>query len=270
MKILLDQYGLEILGSFTYSYKIDSYRKKRIYYKFIPACASCGNSYFMRKSYPTKFCSLQCSSASPEVRKKLSISSTGRKKSKEECLRISCLKSKGGVVKKNLPLYDTYSNQLIPIEEVRRNKLNLNFLEVRCAVCNNWFVPKRTACEQRCQYLKGNVDRENRFYCSDLCKANCSVFNKKKYPAGTNPRKHRNSISGNDLRVWAKEVLKRENSVCEYCGNKATIAHHILPKKTDIFFALDPDNGIACCSKCHYRYAHAGNCSTIRLSNIKC
>ena len=35
MKILYDRDGLEILDDFVYSYKLDSYRRKNLYYKLL-------------------------------------------------------------------------------------------------------------------------------------------------------------------------------------------------------------------------------------------
>ena len=181
MKILYDNAGLEILDGFTYVYKLDSYRRKNLYYKFIPACSYCGKSYFTRASYIGKFCGCKCAHKSNDVKSKISKSLTGHKRSLKECALISKRMSKGNVTELNTPLYDTYAKQLTPIEEVRRNDIDLEFLEVKCTLCGKWFIPKRTVCEQRCQYIKGNIDRENRFYCSDLCKINCTIFNKHKY-----------------------------------------------------------------------------------------
>ena len=273
MKVLLDNNGLEIIDDFTYSYKLDSYRRGSVYYKFILECKECGKSYFMRTSYIGKFCSRQCANKSIDIRHKISLSLIGHKRSKEECKLISKRMSKGNVTSLNIPLYDTYAKQLVPIEEVRRNKDNLNFLEVRCTLCGKWFIPTGTLCQQRCQYFKGHVDRENRFYCSDLCKINCSIFNKKKYAVGKNPRPHRNNLNytNYELKIWHNVVLKRENYICEYCGDIANTAHHTLPKKTHEFYALDPDNGIACCQKCHNKKAHKDlECSYYHLASLVC
>lgn len=269
MKILLDSNGLEIIDDFSYSYKLDSYRRESVYYKFILECKECGKSYFMRMSYPGVFCSRQCANKSVVIRNKIAKSLTGNKKSIEECTAISKRKSKGDVVKLNVPLYDTYAKQLLPVEEVRRNKSNFNILEVKCILCNRWFIPKRIVCEQRCQFIKGNTDRENRFYCSDMCKINCSIFHKKKYPTGVNPIKHRNSLKSSDLRLWSKEVIQRANGKCEICGKKAILAHHKIPKKINIHLALDPDNGMACCQKCHNQM-HTGEYSFGMLANRNC
>jgi 5-methylcytosine-specific restriction endonuclease McrA len=49
---------------------------------------------------------------------------------------------------------------------------------------------------------------------------------------------------------WAKQILVRDSYLCAYCGGKANTADHIKPRKTHPHLALDPDNGVACCSVC--------------------
>lgn len=269
MKIDVDLDGMEVIEDYSYVYSRDVFRKGSLYYKFKSSCSICGESFFMRLSYPTDFCGKKCAAESDLVKSKISAALTGTKCSEEHKAKMSIVKSKGGVVKLNLPLYDTYNKQVSIAEETRRKG---NLLEVRCSLCKNWFVPKRTSVEARAQYIKGNTNREGRLYCSDSCRHNCPIFNKHKYPIGKNPRKSRNvkHFTESELRIWASEVLKRANYMCEYCGSAANTAHHIIPKKLEPMHALDPDNGLACCNSCHYTYGHSGSCSSINISKINC
>jgi 5-methylcytosine-specific restriction endonuclease McrA len=269
MKIVYNDDGFEKLDEFNYVYSRDVFRRNNLYYRYVRKCAECGDSFFMRISYPTTFCSKKCANTSKITKEKISLSLTGHKRSKLECVNISNRLSKGGVVFSNIPLFDTYAHQLFPIEAVRNNN---GILEVRCAFCSKWFIPKRTSVESRAQYIKGNISIESRLYCSDICKYNCPIFNKHKYPRGFNPRGNRNTLkfTESELRVWSDEVLKRADYKCEYCGEIAVHAHHIESKKLKPFFALDPDNGVACCIKCHYTYGHSGNCSAVVIANTIC
>lgn len=269
MKTLCNDDGTEDLTQFTYIYRRDVFRRKRLYYKFITSCEVCGESFFMRLNYPTGVCSTKCTNKSETTRLKISKALMGRKKTKCECEMISKRKSKGDVVKLNIPLYNTFAHQISLVEEVFNDN---GVLKVRCSVCGEWFMAKRTSVEGRSQYIKGNIDREYRFYCSEYCKTSCTIFNKHKYRKGMNIRKSRNNkyFSDSELRVWAKQVLSIHNYVCEYCGKKATTAHHIEPKKLQPFYALDPANGVACCSDCHYNYGHKDECSTINISKVTC
>jgi hypothetical protein len=58
----------------------------------------------------------------------------------------------------------------------------------------------------------------------------------------------------------------------KYCDELAVHVHHSRPQKLDPGFVLDPDFGIACCEKCHYKYGHetGSECSTGNLANKVC
>ena len=177
---------------------------------------------------------------------------------------------KGGVKKLNIPLYNTYSKQIDWCEETRCILQNgLEILQVRCtnSGCKKWYTPSISAVTNRIQTLKGNYGGNNRFYCSEECKYSCSIHNKSINSMVANNLNYTNY----ELKIWRNVVLKRENYICEYCGDIANTAHHILPKKTHTFYALDPDNGIACCQKCHNKKAHEDlECSYHHLASLIC
>ena len=75
---------------------------------------------------------------------------------------------KGGVDKKNLPLYNTYSDRLSYAVDIRRCKNNNDLLEVRCHFCGKWFVPKRHNVIDRIRALEGKKLGECNLYCSNL------------------------------------------------------------------------------------------------------
>ena len=239
-----------------------------------------------------------------ESKEKMSKSSTGKKHTKESKLKMSISRSgdknhfygkhhsketkqklsknhiglssgeknpayKGGVNKLNIPLYATYADQINWCEDTRCViQDGLKILQVRCFYnqCRKWYTPTKISVVNRIQVLKGNYGGSSRFYCSGECKNSCSIYNKP-----INSRIKIVSYSQYDLSLWRSEVLKRENYICEYCGKEANIAHHILPKKTHQFYALDPDNGLACCLECHNKIAHKDKeCSYHHLASIVC
>jgi len=177
---------------------------------------------------------------------------------------------RGGVSKRNVSLYDTYASQINFCEETRRDPMDLDILQVKCLKCNNWFTPTISQVTSRIASLKGYSKGENRFYCSDECKHSCSIYRRIKYSAEEKHSSINPNFTSEELKTWSKEVLKRANHICEYCENIATTAHHIQPKKLEPFFALDPDNGVACCTECHYKYGHSNGCSTGTLANTIC
>lgn len=64
---------------------------------------------------------------------------------------------------------------------------------------------------------------------------------------------------------WSIAVKMRDEYLCQHCGihislvgNQGLHAHHILPKTLQPDLALDVDNGITLCFRCH-EYVHAKN-----------
>lgn len=270
------------------------------------SCMNCGEPYLGDKSDSSIYCSKECAyndrkPHSIKSKSKISTALKNRKFSKKHRLNISKSRKgiifseehiknlsksnkgkhsgskspawKGGVKKANLPLYDTYAQQLYFAEEVKPylDKDNRKLLQIKCTKCENFYVPKRDAVVDRIRSLNGKKPGEHRFYCSQKCKDNCEIYGKN-YRSYLTMDKIENikSYTNHELSVWSKEVLKNANYICEICGNKATQAHHIKPKKLEPFFALDLDNGIACCKKCHNKHCHVDECSTWSLSRVKC
>lgn len=276
-----------------YLSKNGNLRKGGQIYIEVDSCDVCGNTYLARKHSFEKgfdrFCSNDCYSYSKigthhteKSKAKISDSNKGRvspmlgKKHKNDTRRKISLSQygdkhsnyKGGVAKSNIPLFDTYACKISYAEHVRSIHVEgLKVLQVKCSKCNTWFTPTTSAVWRRIFSLNGTKGGECRFYCSDTCKDNCDIFNQKKYPKFYNENK---PYSERELRIWREEVLRREDYKCEYCGKIATDAHHEKPKKLEPLFALDPDNGIACCENCHYKYGHRDECSTGALASVVC
>lgn len=246
-------------------------RKGAVLYEERDSCLVCGEPYLeeIRRSRGMSkgFCSHFCSN------KGVNHPSYGKKHNMKTKIKMSIARSgsknpnyKGGVEELNIPLYDTFADRLSWAEAVNRNENNKDYLQVECTKCKTWFIPKRTDVRNRIYALNGFIAGEYRFYCSDSCKNSCDVYGQKLYP-----KNFKSDVEDKyNLRIWRKEVLKRANYRCEYCENNATDAHHIKPVKLEPFFILDPDNGIACCEKCHYIYGHKEECSTGNLASVIC
>ena len=254
MKICYDN-----LEDMYLSYK-GTFRKNGTSYVEAEACLNCGEIYITQVGKHERFCSKHCSNSyrtvSTLTREKMSINNGNLK---------------GNVTKLNLPLFDTFVERLQPVEETRIkiDACGRELLEVKCSKCNAWFIPSIPAVYRRAYALVGDTYGENRFYCSEDCKNNCEVYGKNpnNYLVIDNKEQFYNNY---ELSIWSKEVLKRANYKCEYCGQLAEHAHHIQPKKLEPGIALDPVNGLGVCKKCHYRYGHSGECASIKLGSNKC
>ena len=65
---------------------------------------------------------------------------------------------------------------------------------------------------------------------------------------------------------WSKVVKSRDGNRCIYCGSTEKLeTHHIKSRTKFPDDALDIENGVTLCHKCHYT-AHAGNYATYQLS----
>lgn len=177
---------------------------------------------------------------------------------------------RGGVTKLGLPLYNTYAHQLNFAEKVRPyiDEEGRKLIEVRCTKCGQWFIPSGASIKSRILSLNGKGCGECRLYCSQECKDNCEVY-RKQSKAYINLDKEL-PYTPEELSVWSQEVLTSANYKCEICEEPAEHAHHIEPKKLEPGLALDPENGLALCKKCHYKYGHADECSTGRLATVIC
>lgn len=74
-------------------------------------------------------------------------------------------------------------------------------------------------------------------------------------------------LSKSHLKRWAITVKDRDNYKCQYCGEfrKSILeAHHIIPISKDYTKALDLNNGITLCLRCHAK-AHETDKTTSNL-----
>ena len=67
---------------------------------------------------------------------------------------------------------------------------------------------------------------------------------------------------------WAKAVKDRDGWKCRVCGSIEKLnAHHLLSVRENPNLALDVNNGITLCRKCH-RIAHHGRYEGSKINGI--
>jgi len=211
-----------------------------------------------------------------ETRKKLSLKSTGRKNAKKgkkyERSVYNTRRLTIDIISKKYPLFSK-------IEEMKYNpdKPEEYEIQIHCKYyeCKNskeyggWFTPTYIQLYERIRQIEKNGLDHIYFYCSQECKDLCPLYNSR----GNDPFKDIDSpYTRGEYETWIQEVKKLDNSECQICGAKDHIhVHHIIPKKLEPIFALDPTNGICLCEKCHYKYGHKDNkCKTVNLANKQC
>ena len=64
-----------------------------------------------------------------------------------------------------------------------------------------------------------------------------------------------------NIKKWRKEVLKRDNYICQMCGKPGSnIVHHKVRFRDcydDKSLVYDVENGVCLCKRCH-KIAHGG------------
>lgn len=201
----------------------------------------------------------------PEVRKILSEKNTGRKASFDN------LKKRRYNLDKLKVLYPLFCK----IEELKEDENGNIYARCKNHNCSNskeldgWFIPSRAQLWERIRNLEKYGEDMGNLYCSEDCKNQCPLYGKRAdtlLNQSTN-----NNIDNSEYNTFRKIVLERENYTCQYCGKETNIVHHEKPKKTHPIMVLDPDNGIACCKECHYKYGHSDDdCTTGHLARLIC
>jgi len=210
----------------------------------------------------------------------ISEKNTGKKLTQEHKTKLKKIKLKlfkdktkhpsykGEYYSKNIPLYDTYASKLTIEEEPKRDDLDKNILTVICTYCKKRFIPKATDVVERINSLNGDYG-ERRLYCSKECKNECPIFKRRIYQSN-HPKNKNVYYNSSEYNIFRNFVLKRDNNICQYCGEKAEHVHHTKPQKLEPFFSLDPDYAISVCKTCHYKYGHQDECSTTNIGNKIC
>jgi len=219
--------------------------------------------------FPTvkKWCCSRSQNSCPEMKRLNSIRNaglgTGRKLSLEIRKKMSNSKKglqikkknpswKGGYNKKGIPTYDTYSRQLEPIEKTRRDIIDNNILNIKCIYCGRWYIPKLHEVIDRIRSINSTSFGEHRFYCSDECRQECSIYRQIKYPKGFKPATSREVQS--ELRQLRFEI---DNYTCQRCKKHqdeldvALHCHHIEGIRWEPLESADLDKVITLCKICH-------------------
>ena len=250
-------------------------------YKFKNGKLCCSNSQNKCEAVRNKISdSLKGSKHSDETKRKISVGNKGKtlsdetkrkigeknkgnkrsdlsqynKKHKKTQTKSNNPNWKGGYYTNNIPLYDTYAHQISFCESIRKNKQDINILEVKCAYCGKWYVPKQIDVSCRIQALAGRITigTENRLYCSEKCKQECPVYNQRKWPKGFKPATSREVQP--ELRQMC---FKRDNFTCQKCGKPqdeldvGLHCHHIEGIRWEPLESADLDKVITFCKTCH-------------------
>jgi 5-methylcytosine-specific restriction endonuclease McrA len=175
---------------------------------------------------------------------------------------------------------------LIKVEELKEGPNGEILAHCKNVNCKNskenggYFEPTTYQLGWRKEGIDGNDTHY--LYCCEECKHSCPLYHRSAAVLHNllNENKEILYTSG-EYSTWRTEVFARqlrespEHTInyCEYCGTTENLhAHHIHPQKVEPGFALDPDNGMVVCEKCHYEKCHekGTECSSGNLANKIC
>ena len=261
----------------------------------------CGNEgkYKLKNG---KICCQKSSKSCPSIIKKSSTNRTGQKRTREQRKNISLAHIGQTSTKKGLTWEEFYglekakkikkkisnSKKLTLKKFVKRYPLVYQvdkikeiegIIKTKCknSRCNKWFEPTYAQIYERHRALNNPSGfEENNFYCSDGCKVSCYLYGKT--PESLNNYNINQIYTHEEYTQFIDEVLIRQfiqfgYNFCEMCERvKGLNVHHEKPKKTHPHLALDPDNGLILCKKCHIEIGHkkGSECSFGNLSRVIC
>lgn len=160
-------------------------------------------------------------------------------------------------INKRYPFFSKMENMRYDPDKLDEKEIQVHCKNTKCKYSKEkggWFTPTYIQLYERIRQLEKDYGNDGSYlYCSDECKIECPL-----YYIFDDPFKKVNILyTPGEYKLWKHTVLDKDNYECQKCGCKINLnVHHIYPEKTYPHFALDPDNGITLCRKCHMVIGH--------------
>lgn len=230
------------------------WRYKNRYYGYEEKCLNCGDPFLALKYNKGKFCDKSCMQSGKHNNFLIN-----------DLTKENHSQWKGGYATINIADFNTYSEKLSWCEQVRRNKIDKNILEVKCAYCGKWFIPSYTSVTNRLRSIEGRESTmtEARFYCSDGCKQECPIYRKIKHYKGNKPATSR------EVQPQLRQlVFERDNYTCQKCESQKSLhCHHVEGIRWEPLESADMDKCITLCKGCHKKVHKLPDCG---YNDFKC
>jgi len=152
----LDQMKLSKNGFFR---KINS---KGCSYIYKDACKYCGDPYLTSNQHQSSFCSTGCKRRYNPSEKEINRDKQKEEVKKTKSKRYFELRDKGQIH----PLYERY--EILNLHyEIRKSPEDNDYLEVKCAYCNEWFIPSINITTKIKSFVQGHNSKKEHsiFYC---------------------------------------------------------------------------------------------------------
>ena len=161
----------------------------------------------------------------------------------------------------NLADYKSYSNKVSITDSAIEGPHGE--LQVRCKTCNKYFAPTYLMVNNRFNSINTVGNGESNFYCSDKCKSECTVYNKKN-------DNHLINNTGYEAKVKVARNCQKESRYilrqiqmslygyhfCEKCGKvvENNQLHHTIEVAKDPSGAITPAGHMLVCDPCHKEF----------------
>jgi len=274
-------------------------KSEEYYLKFIGEkgkCKTCGKDtkfYDLRHGY-NKFCNAKCIMNNFEILKKkketclknYNVEYPCQNKKISDRIQESTLKNNDGIHPCKLTYQQCQERypDVVKIEKLKEGPNGEILGHCKNANCKNskengGYFDVSKYLGLRNDGINGNDT--NHFYCCEECKHTCPLYGRSAAQLHTRINENKNiPYTQVEYNTWKEEVYYRQRmenntdtNFCEYCHATEDLhVHHEVPQKIVPGYALDPDNGIIACEKCHYEKGHATGteCSTGNLANKIC
>lgn len=240
------------------------------------SCSKCGKPYLTILSNPSDTCSKSCGlkdkPKSKDHIRKMRLVNLGRKDSEETKIKksvatkgknnpmygrlqsqlvkdaISKANYRGGFTENKFASYDTYAEQIAYAEETQLKIVDgIRYVEVKCAYCGRWYIPRSFEVRARKNSLEGKRKGESLFYCTENCKDSCPTYHQKKHHRGFK------NISSREVDPYTRKLcFERDGWQCQKClADNNLHCHHIKGYAQNKMIANDIDNCITLCKECH-------------------
>lgn len=179
---------------------------KTIIYYYHDSCKIC-NEPFLSLKKSALYCDNSC--CSKDEKWKISV----KNNNKFNGLYGDSNPNWKGGISKNETLFGTYNEKLNWCEPTRRSPNNEKILEVKCVKCSKWFIPTRSQVSNRIQSINGNYNHENKFYCSEACKNNCTIYRKSPYSIQRNDEMNAGHFDMNAFALYKRKCYAYSRKV---------------------------------------------------------
>lgn len=148
---------------------------------------------------------------------------------------------------------------------------SVEYVLLPCKQCGELFQPSIQQVDSRLRSILGKLAGDNHLYCSDSCKQNCDIYNRKKY-SGEELLLRGGIDRSREIQPELRAMcLERDYYSCIKCGSQEDLeCHHFEGVELNPILSADLDNVVTYCSNCHLKAHQEIGCRYSDLRRKSC